>query len=66
MIYQFFFLISADAKMDEGGEKLQLLTDDNGGAQMGLGTQSAITVIGSGIFLFFVLACCIAICCKYK
>ena len=64
MIYQ-FFLISADAKMDEEGEKLQLLTDDNGGAQ-GMGTQSAITVIGSGIFLFFILACCIAICCKYK
>ena len=52
--------------MDEGGEKLQLLTDDNGGAQIGMGTQSAITVIGSGIFLFFILACCIAICCKYK
>ena len=64
MIYQFFWL--GDAKIDEGGEKLQLLTDNNGGAQIGMGTQSAVTVIGSGIFLFFVLACCIAIFCKYK
>ena len=63
MIHQ--FLILADAKMEEEGEQLELLTDDNGGAQ-GMGTQGAITVIGSGIFLFFILACCIAICCKYK
>ena len=64
MIYQFFWL--GDAKIDEGGEKLQLLTDNNGGAQIGMGTQNAVTVIGSGIFLLFVFACCIAIFCKYK
>ena len=38
-----------------------VLTDDNGGSG-GLGTESAITAIGGGIFLLIILICCVAMC----
>ena len=56
-------MILDEAKMEEKDE-LELLEDNNGGS--GMGTSSAITAIGAGVFLFFILACCIAICCKYR
>ena len=53
-----------DAAKKEAKEELEVLDDKNGGS--GMGTGSAITVIGAGVFIFFIAACCIAICCKYK
>ena len=53
-----------DEAKKEAKEELEVLDDNNGGS--GMGTSSAITAIGAGVFLFFIAACCIAICCKYR
>ena len=56
------FMIS-DAAKDEAKEELEVLDESNSG---GMGTGSAITAIGAGVFIFFIAACCIVLCCKYK
>jgi len=54
----------SDAAKKEAKEDFDYLDDNNGGSGMGMG--SAITAIGGGVFIFFIAACCIAICCKYR
>ena len=59
-VLKFFMIL--DAAKKEAKEELEVLDDNNGGS--GMGTGSAITAIGAGVFIFFIAACCIAICCK--
>ena len=53
----------SDAAKEEAKEELEVLDESNSG---GMGTGSAITAIGAGVFIFFIALCCIVLCCKYK
>ena len=56
-------LIEAATKIEENEAELEILLDDAGGGG-GIPTSSAITAIGAGILVCFIIAACCVLWCK--